>query len=408
MTNKINTYLKLSLSILLTLASVFSMDVGVNAHDSNNDNAVFMPLVFQEFWSPAEGDEFYIGQRSSSMCSEHDSYVGPIVTAIDNNVIKLDTRITSQYRIRATHPFTEVHPAGAPWNEWCNADWENCPSTQKSESGDTTCKSLRSSLDTITKVFDNVKEQIYVLDGAPDVGTFDVVVNGQDHGKHNGVIFGSRWGTADSWNQDGVIYANGFTRWKPKGEEPGAETDPCFGTSVVLGPFQIAVPFLSDGYSPNPLRHPSIEEISITVGTGWEAQMTGAFFSSGQRLMDISWHAERLNIDSSEMLVSIAQAAITVQDFSLYQILGQFGIGQVELSSMFVDTHKHDADTQIGPDAEIWLGDISNSNQGLWGQENKLHPLPEGSVVCLETKMPTIHNTGSPTLCILWDIGVIQ
>ncbi|HSF81202.1 MAG TPA: hypothetical protein VLA49_08210 [Anaerolineales bacterium] len=407
MTDIVNTYLKLSLSVILMFIGVFSLEVITKTPSLNNDNAIFMPLVLQEFWNPSEGDEFYIGQRSGSMCAEHDSYIVPIVTAIDNNIVEIDTGITSQYRIRATHPFTEVHPAGAPWYEWCNADWENCPSTQNIKSDHTTCVSHRSSLDTITKIFDNVKEQIYVLDGAPDIGTFDVVVNGQYHGKHSGVIFGSRWGTADSWNHDGVIYANGFTRWKPKGEEPGAETDPCFGTSVVLGPFQIDVPFLSDGYSPNPLRHPTIEEISITVGTGWEAQMTGALFSNDQRMMDISWHAERQNIDPTEMLVSINQYAVAIQDLPLYQILGRFGIGQVELSSMFADINKHDSDTQIGSNAEIWVGDISNSNQGLWGQENILHPLPEGSTVCLETKMPTTHNTGSPTLCILWDLGQI-
>ena len=104
-------------------------------------------------------------------------------------------------------------------------------------------------LTVVLKAFDNVQEQIYVLDEDPNIGSFEVIVNGRNHGNHTTVIFGSRWGTADHWTHDGVIYANGFTRWKPKGEEPTSETDPCFGTSVVLGPFQLDRPFLDDGYS---------------------------------------------------------------------------------------------------------------------------------------------------------------
>jgi hypothetical protein len=368
---------------------------------------VYLPVVIQAYWNPVEGDEFYIGQRSSSSCAEHDSYVVPVATAIESNMLPMGAEITAQYRIRATHPVVEVHPLDALWHEWCDADWTDCPSGQQSVESITECEAPIQSADTITLVWDECdgQEQIYVLDSASDIGTLDVIVNGKSYGQHTGVIFGSRWGSAESWNHDGVIYANGFTRWKPKGEEPGEETDPCFGTSVVLGPFQLDKPFLSDGYSPNPLRHPKIEEINIAVCPGWQVQMTGAFFEEGQRLMNVSWSIERLNISSSEMLVSVSQDAAAVQNISLYQVFGQFGIGQVEMSSMYAESPKHDADNQIGPGHEIWVENISNSSEGLWGQENSLHHLPEESSLCLETKTPTTHNTGSPTLCILWDLG---
>ena len=108
------------------------------------------------------------------------------------------------------------------------------------------------------------------------------------------------------------------------------------------------------------------------------------------------------------MLVAVSQNATALLETSLYQIRGQFGIGQIEISSMFAEPQKHDSDSQIGPGHQIWVGDISNSNEGLWGQETGLHQLPEGNSICLETTTPTTHNTGSPTLCILWDSGDIQ
>ena len=122
----------------------------------------------------------------------------------------------------------------------------------------------------------------------------------------------------------------------------------------------------------------------------------------------MSWLVERQNITSSEMLVSVSQHATAIQGFSLYQIWGEFGIGQVEMSSMYAEPQKHDADTQVGPESEIWVGDIPSSSEGLWGQESFFHHLPEGGVLCMETKTPTTHNTGAPTSCILWDSGEVQ
>lgn len=395
--------LGLSIIILLTVLATITQKPHVIAQDSVCDDFIHVSFITQASWNPMEGDGFYIGQRSTSLCAEHDSYVVPIATAFEEGEIPVGTEVKAKYRIRATHPVSEVHPLEEPWDQWCNEDWTNCSTSQQGGKFDSKCNLMKQPGDTITKVFDNVQEQIYVLDAGAGIGTCEIIVNGDSYGQHSGIIFGSRWGSSDSWNHDGVIYANGFTRWKPKGEEPGAETDPCFGTSVVLGPFHIDAPFLSDGYSPNPLCHPKIETINITVATGWEVLMFGAFMEGEQRMMNVSWTIERINISSTEMLVSVLQDAIAIQDISLYQILGQYGVGQVAMSSMFADSQKHDSDTQIGPGSQVWAGDISNSSEGLWGQETNLHQLPEGYSLILETMTPTTHNTGSPTLWILWD-----
>ena len=400
--NKI-VMLCLSTMILLTFFTSIAPKPQVIVQDSIYSDFINFPFISQANWNPIEGDKFYIGQRSSSLCAEHDSYVVPIATAIQSDIIPAGTEIRAKYRIRATHPVAEVHPLDAPWNQWCNEDWTNCPTSQMSGKLNSKCDLLKQPGDTITKVFDNVQEQIYIMDAGAGIGTFEVIINGQSYGQHSGIIFGSRWDSAQSWNHDGVIYANGFTRWKPKGEEPGAETDPCFGTSVVLGPFHIDKPFLSDGYSPNPLCHPKIETINITVETGWEIIMFGAFMEGEQRMMNISWSIERVNISSIEMLVSVIQNAIAIRDIPRYQIHGQYGIGQVAVSSMFADSQKHDSDTQIGPGFQVWVGDIPNSNEGLWGQEANLHQLPEGYSFYLETTTPTTHNTGSPAIWIMWD-----
>jgi hypothetical protein len=367
-----------------------------------SQHLVYLPYVVKNHRYSAGLKTFYLGQRSSSTCAEHDSYVVPIFSVLESDTMSAGTVLAADYRIRATHPATEVHPLGAPWSEWCDPDWTDCPEAAQGEAAGPGC--IRSS-DTISKVFDSVQEQIYVLDGAPDIGILEVVINGRSYGHHTGVVLGSRWGTANSWVHDGVIYANGFTRWKPKGEAPGAETDPCFGTSVILGPYQVDVPFLEDGYSPNPLRHPQIETIAITVDGGWEAQMTGAFFEGEQRLMDVTWSVKRLNIDPTEMFVSVSQRATARQDFSLYRMLGAPAIGQVGMSSMYADLHKHDADTQIGSGPEIPVEDISSDSEGSWGQESDLHRLTRGASLCLETRQPTTHNTGSPTLCVMWGSG---
>jgi len=410
MPRKTVVHLGLSVLFVLALLGVPVERSQIIAHESGYDNFIYLPSIARLFCYLMEGGEFYIGQRSSSQCAEHDSYVVPIATAIDNDMLSTGTEVAAQYRIRATHPLTEVHPLGAPWYRWCSADWADCPSGQQNGQSITGYGIPFQVSDTITKVYDGCggQEQIYVLDGAQEIGTFEIVVNGKSKGQHSAVIFGSRWDSENSWNHDGVVYANGFTRWKPKGEEPGPEADPCFGTSVVLGPFQVDEPFLSDGYSPNPLHHPKIEAINITVCPGWEAQMSGSFFEGGQRLLDVEWSIERLNISSSEMLVSVSQHSVAVQDVPLYQVLGQYGIGQVEMSSMYAGPQKHDADKQIGPGQETWVGDIPDSNEGLWGQEASVYCLPEGESLCLETKTPTTHNTGSPTLCILWDSGEVQ
>jgi hypothetical protein len=398
-----------SQSITLTATSRADPSVTASVVDTTtvvSPYLVYLPYVAQNVRAPLKGDEVYLGQRSSSQCAEHDSYVVPVGTVFESDTMPSGAEITAEYQIRATQPATEVHPSGAPWSVWCEPDWEDCPGLQ--QSGRATAGCDVGTNDTVTKVFDNVQEQVYLLDGPSDIGTFEVVINGRNYGRHTGVIFGSRWGRADSWNHDAVIYANGFTRWKPKGEAPGAQTDPCFGTSVILGTYQMDVPFLSGGYSPNPLRHPQIETIDITVDGGWTAQMDGAFFAESQRHMNVVWSVERIGIDATEMLVSVAQRATALQDFSLYRILGYPAVGQVAMSSMYADLHKHDADTQIGSGLQIPVGDISSLNEGLWGQENSLHPLSDGESVCLETREPTTHNTGSPTLCVLWGSGEIQ
>lgn len=409
-TKRVPIYLAVSLFVLFPLLRVHISNTPIIAQNLGYEESLYFPIVADLFHNVGEGDTFYLGQRSSSRCAEHDSYVVPVAIATDGDTLSTGADITSQYRIRATHPLTEAHPLGEPWYQWCDADWTDCPSGQQDKASFAESATLLQFADTITKVYDACRsqEQIYVLDGAEDIGTFEVIVNGVSYGNHCGVILGSRWDAEDSWNHDGVIYANGFTRWKPKGEQPGAETDPCFGTSVVLGPFHIVEPFLGDGYSPNPLRHPRIETINITVCPGWEVHMTGALFAAQQRLMDVSWSLERLNINSSEMFVSVFQQAVAIQDMSLYEVLGQYGIGQVGMSSMYASPEKHDADTQIGSGREIWAGYISDSNKGLWGQEVALHRLAEGGSLCLETKTPTTHNTGSPALCILWGSGDVQ
>jgi hypothetical protein len=82
--------------------------------------------------------------------------------------------------------------------------------------------------------------------------------------------------------------------------------------------------------------------------------------------------------------------------------LDQFGLGQVGLSSMYAISQVHDSDWQVGSEHEIWVGDIPSTTFGLWGQEDSLHHLSDGDSICLDTRTPTTHNTGSPTLCILW------
>ena len=359
----------------------------------------------------AQDSVFFLGQRSSSLCAEHDSYVVPIAIPFGTNELTRGTAISANFQIRAVHPQVEIHPLGASWEYWCCCDDENCPSPCPPEatpcvtsSPSSETSAFASSSDPIL-IFNNGQEQIYVLDEPSDIGTFEVFVNGQSYGQHVAVIFGSRWDSTDSYPQDGVIYSNGFTRWKPKGETSGPESDPCFGTSVVLGPFQLAPPFLSDGYTPNPLRHPKIETIDITVGQGWEARMFGGFLENGTQLMDVEWLIKRLRVDSEEMRVSVFLRVKVLKTFFLYSIHGQYGLGIAEMSSMFADPEKHDCDTQISPDEQIWVGSISNANMGLWGQEEVLHSLGEGQSLCLETTTPTTHNTGSPTLCVIWQGG---
>jgi hypothetical protein len=264
---------------------------------------LYLPLIFSEN-QIREGDEFYVGERSSSLCAEHDSYVLPVATAIEDDTLPEGTQITAQYNIQARHPSVEVHPRGIPMGSaWCDTNFECCQNDQQSGSSATRCNDPIHSADTQSEVFTNGQEVIRVLDGSPDIGTLKVVVNGQDSGQHTGVVFASLWGV-NRFPEDGVIYANGFTRWIPKGEDASdQETDACYGTSVVLGPFQINEPFLSDGYSPSPLRHPKIEVINISVGTGpggtgWTAQMSGTLSSGKEELMEVSWFIERLNIDT--------------------------------------------------------------------------------------------------------------
>lgn len=397
-------------STVIMATSQADRDVHATVNDTTiveADHVIYLPIIKRAYWNPEEGEIFYIGQRSSSQCAEHDSYIVPLAMAIDRSTISAGTVISAEYRIRATHPLTEMHPLDAPWQEWCDADWADCPKGQQTKYPSARCQAVAQS-GTVDKLFDNTQEQIYGLRGPSDIGTFTVTVNGQYHERYTAVVFGSRWGSAQSWNHDGVIYANGFTRWKPKGEAPGAATDPCFGTSVILGPFQLDEPFLSDGYSPNPLRHPTIEAVTITVGVGWEARMTGVFAVQESNLMDVTWSVKRLNIDSSEMLVSVSQEAKSTRQVLLPEIWGQPGLGQVELSSMYAGLQKHDADTQIGPGHKIWVGDISSFGDGLWGQEKVFHALPKGDILCLETETPTTHNVGSPTLCIVWIRGQVR
>jgi hypothetical protein len=92
----------------------------------------------------------------------------------------------------------------------------------------------------------------------------------------------------------------------------------------------------------------------------------------------------------------------------LYRVLGVPALGQVGMSSMYADLTKHDADTQIGEEGAIRVGDIPSTSEGLWGQESDKHPLGSGASVCLETREPTTHNTGAPTLCVLWGSGEVQ
>ena len=121
---------------------------------------------------------------------------------------------------------------------WCEANFECCPNGQQSGASLTRCNTSIHVANQ-SEVFTNGQEVIRVLDGSPEIGTFKVVVNDDDKGQHTGVVFASLWGN-NFFLEDGVIYANGFTRWIPKRENPNDEkTDPCCGTSVVLGPFQI-------------------------------------------------------------------------------------------------------------------------------------------------------------------------
>lgn len=409
MTRIISKVLALIGLLIVLICATIQMPSRTTAQEPADDFFLYLPVIVKNCcWDPVEGEEFYIDQRSGSQCAEHDNYVVPLATAVEREIIPPGTEVTAEYKIRAGHPTKEEHPFDFPSDQWCNSDWTHCPNNQPDAICNISTPLFLQGADPFTKVFDNVKEQIYVLDGPADIGTFEVVVNGQSYGQHTGVIFGSQWGTENSFPFDGVIYANGFSRWKPKGEEPGKEKDPCFGSSIVLGPFQIDLPFLSDGFSPNPLRHPNIDVINITVGNGWKAQMSGVVVESGQTLMNVSWSLERLNISSSEMLISILQHATVTQDIFLYNIYGQPGIGQVGVSSMFVDPQKHDTDTQLGPNQQLWVGDISNSSEGLWGQEGWLNRLPEEEALCLDTTTPTTHNTGSPTLCIIWISGEVR
>ncbi|MFW6110277.1 MAG: hypothetical protein ACOC6Q_02530 [Patescibacteria group bacterium] len=337
----------------------------------------------------------FIGQRSSSKCAEHDSYVVPIYARVEENSLPVGTEITARYKIKAQHPEEETHPEGVSWQHWCDADWTDCPNN----STDETVESVATQRE---QVFDNTNEQIYVLD-ENSTSNMEVIVNGESFGTHTAVIFGSRWDSEDSWNHDGVIYANGFTRWKPKGEQPGSKTDPCFGTSVVLGPSQIAEPFLEDGYSPNPLRHPEVESISINVDEeGWIAQLEGGFYENGEQLATAQWVLKRIEINPQQMLISVTAHAQVTETWHLYPSDSAYGLGLIGLSSMYADAEKHDSDTQIGPTSIVLAENISTNNRGLWGEETKSHRLPPGESLRLETRTPTTHNTGSPTMCILW------
>ena len=358
---------------------------------------------------------FFIGQRSPSACAEHDSVVVPVVLDLGYaRDIPEGRTIVAAYTIRATHPSVEVHPCGASWDKWCCCDAGDCPNP--CPPADTPCVTCPSALavenrpapqDTLTEVFDNTAEQVYVLDGPADVGAFEVIVNGVSYGAHPAVILGSRWDSEDSWPQDAVIYANGFTRWKPRGESPGTPTDPCFGTSVVLGPFHLGPPFLADGYSPNPLRHPSIDVIELSVADGWSAHLTGTLDENGSPVMDVEWTIKRVALDSTQLVVSVAIQATATTDLALPSTRGKYGLGLAELSSMFANAEKHDADTLIGPKASIPIGAISTSNMGIWGQEAATHSLQPGESVRLETTSATTHNTGAPTIWIEHEYGAV-
>ncbi len=354
-------------------------------------------------------DLFYIVQRSASLCAEHDSLVVPIALPIAGPTLGEGEVISAAFTLRATHPSVEVHPCGAPWTEWCCCDDTDCPSP--CPPADTPCSTCSGSAggphggsgggeNAATLIFEtaDASDQVYVLDTPSDIGSFEVIVNGISHGTHPGIVLGSRWDLEDSWPQDVVIYDNGFTRWKPRGEAPGSPTDPCFGTSVVLGPLHLAPPFLADGYSPSPLRHPSIDTVELTVDDGWSARLIGTLDQGGFPVMDVVWDIERTGLNSTQLVASVALTATATTDVTLYSIRGTYGLGLAELSSMYVTGDKHDADTLIGPLTSIPIGTVSTSNMGNWGQEMSTHTLQPSGSVRLETSLPTTHNTGAPAL----------
>jgi Tol biopolymer transport system component len=357
---------------------------------------------------------FFIGQRSPSACAEHDSLVVPVALRYDGATIPDGTTIASAYTIRATHPSVEQHPCGAPRDEWCCCDDADCPSPcpQGTEpcmtcagSAEAANSILADRSDSLTLIFetDDASDQVYVLGGPSDIGQFEVIVNGISYGMHPGIVLGSRWGLQESWPQDAVIYANGFTRWKPQGVSSDASTDPCFGTSLVLGPFHLAPPFLADGFTPSPLRHPSIQVVELTVDDGWSAHLTGSLDQGGVSVMDVEWTIERIEIDSVQLVASVTVEATATADLTLYSIRGKYGLGLVELSSMFAGSGKHDADTLIGPASSVSVGSISTSDMGFWGQEAVTRSLQPGESVRLETVTPTTHNAGAPTLWFEWE-----
>jgi len=131
-TRKVMLAFGLSVVVLLVMLSILTQEPQTVAQEPEYDEFIYLPLVARAYWDPVEGDEFYIGQRSSSLCAEHDSYVVAVATVIESDTMQAETEVTTQYRIRATHPISEVHPNGAPWTQWCDADWENCPTEQQS------------------------------------------------------------------------------------------------------------------------------------------------------------------------------------------------------------------------------------------------------------------------------------
>ena len=158
-------------------------------------------------------EAFFIGQRSPSVCAEHDSLVVPVALSYDGATIPKGTTIVSAYTLRATHPSVAVHPCGASRDKWRCCDDANCPSScpqgtiQCVTCAGATNSSLADKGDGLPLLFetDDASDQIYALTGPSDIGEFEVIINGVSFGMHPGIVLGSRWELELSWPQDVVI-----------------------------------------------------------------------------------------------------------------------------------------------------------------------------------------------------------